>query len=90
VATDLVVAVDTNILLSALLTRWGSPKGTLILATRRRFRLLLVQPVEEEARLVLSARVGQRAGIRVMTSGTFLDSLLDSAVNQLTGPPRGS
>jgi predicted nucleic acid-binding protein len=49
------IALDTNILIRGMIARWGSPKAVLVLATRRRFRLVLSAAVEEEARRVLAA-----------------------------------
>ena len=54
----LVVGVDANIVIRGIETPWGSAKGLLVLATRRRFELLLVQPVEDEARRTLARNSG--------------------------------
>ncbi len=50
------VAIDANILVRGMVASWGSAKGLLILARHRRFRLLLVQTVEAEARRALRTR----------------------------------
>jgi len=48
------VAVDSNILVSGILSEWGAAKGTLILAATRLFTLVLVEPVVIEVERALS------------------------------------
>ena len=52
------VGVDSNILVSGILSEWGAAKGILILAATRVFTLVLLEPVvlEVERALVLTAR----------------------------------
>lgn len=52
-ASDLTVAVDSGVLIAGEFrsgVEWGAPKGVLILATRKRFALLVMEPVESEVR----------------------------------------
>ncbi len=52
------VGVDSNIVVSGILSEWGAAKGTLILAATRVFTLVLVEPVviEVERALAKTAR----------------------------------
>jgi hypothetical protein len=48
------VGADSNILVSGILSEWGTAKGTLILAAAQVFTLVLVEPVVIEVERALS------------------------------------
>jgi len=62
------VAVDSNILVSGIMSEWGAAKGTLILAATRVFTLVLVEPVVVEVQRALATTAkGQAAYRRLMS-----------------------
>ncbi|MBM3242733.1 PIN domain-containing protein [Candidatus Poribacteria bacterium] len=48
------IGVDSNILVSGVLSEWGAAKGVLILAATRVFTIVLVEPVVIEVERVLA------------------------------------
>lgn len=62
------VGVDSNILVSGILSEWGAAKGTLILAATRVFTLVLVEPVVLEVeRAIAETERGKAAYRRLLT-----------------------
>jgi hypothetical protein len=62
------VGVDSNILVSGIMSEWGAAKGTLILAATRVFTLVLVEPVAVEVqRALVTTAKGQAAYRRLMS-----------------------
>jgi predicted nucleic acid-binding protein len=62
------VGVDSNILVSGILSEWGAAKGVLILAATRVFTLVLLEPVVSEVSIALAETAkGQAALSRLLS-----------------------
>lgn len=62
------VGVDSNILVSGILSEWGAAKGVLILAATRVFTLVLVEPVVLEVERALADTERGKAAYRRLLS----------------------
>jgi hypothetical protein len=58
------IGVDSNILVSGILSEWGAAKGTLILAATRVFTLVLLEPVVLEVERALTGTAKGQAAYR--------------------------
>lgn len=62
------VGVDSNILISGIMSEWGTAKGTLILAATRVFTLVLLEPVVLEVERALAETARGKATYRRLLS----------------------
>ena len=62
------VGVDSNIVVSGILSEWGAAKGVLILAATRVFTLVLLEPVDSEVSRTLVETVRGEATYRRLLS----------------------